>query len=1109
MKFFILFLFATTLQLSASVYSQEAKVTLHMQDASFEEVVKALENSTRYTFLYRDHQIASIKKLNLKYTEIDIKEVLKDCLKGSGLTFVLVDNTIVIQPSGTLVADTVSKITVKGVVKDEKGETLPGVTILLKGTKIGFATDAKGAFNITIPQSKEITLVFSFVGYLPQEVIVKNDGKPLYIKMKENMIEMDEVNVIVTGIFNKPKESNVGAISHYSGEQLKMAGNRNMLQALNNLDPSFRIVESNAFGSDPNRLPEIQIRGASSLPGLNEMQGDGRASLNTPLFILDGFEITLERMMDLNMEEVESITMLKDASSTAMYGSKGANGVMVITSKVPKEGRLRVSYTASLNLELVDLSSYDLMNSREKLDLEYMAGLYTNEDPEKDIALKKMYADKRELVRNGLNTNWMKIPVRNGVGHSHNLSISGGDQNFRYGANFSYNQIVGAMKGSDRKNFNGTVDLAYYREKIQFSNSTTLGINESNVSPYGSFSGYVSMNPYWDPYDSDGFPVPFFEKKKGNEKNHLFANPVANPLYDALLPGFNVSKYTEVTNNFSIQYRPIKGLQLGVNIGFNKKFSNDDAYTSSSHSKFNGDDYTKKGQYDYSNGRGTSIDASAQVSYGRTFGKHNIYAGFHWSIQQTMDESISFSLLGYMNDKLNGVGNALDYVNKPGSSESTKRNVGFTGTLNYSYANRYYMDMSYRLDGASSFGSQKRFAPFWTVGCGYNLAEENFVKNNLGFISMFKIRMNYGVTGSMSFSPYQAMTMYNYLSDDTSGTHTYTNSFGMQLYGYGNKDLEWQTTYQFNVGGDWAFFNNRLSFTVNYYRKKTENQITSMALPLSNGYSSYIENFGSVRNTGYDIDFSYYVIRNTERQIMWSVRAGISHNKNVLLELSPAVKESVEKKTSDFRISDMFYLYREGESMSAIYAVHALGVDPSTGKMVYQHSDGTPTYHYDGAARIYCGDNLPKLDGRLSTSMQYKSLSVNIGFSLRAGGQQYNGTYATKIENVNYLNNADRRVLTVPNRWMKPGDMAQYTGFENKESRQSDRYIQDERTFSCNNINVGYDFTQTWVRKMLGMERITLSGSVSNIFYISTIKRERGTDYPFAVQPTFSLTCVF
>ena len=368
MKFLVLLLFVTTLQLSASVYSQEARVTVHLQNASFEEVVKVLESSTDFTFLYRDHQVMRIKNLNLQYTDADIKEVLDTCLKGSGLTYRLVDNTIVIQQAPVAASDSLSKITIKGTVKDVKGEPLPGVTIRVKGTTMGFVTNVQGEFDFDLPKRDNLVLIFSFVGYKHQEITIKDSQKPLSIVLEEELQTVDEV--VVTGIFNKPKESFTGAVTAVTKEDIKRNFSRNLLQTLSNLDPSFRILQNNKMGSDPNTLPEIQLRGASTFADVNDLQLATRAELNLPLFILDGFEVSLERVMDLNNDDIESITVLKDASATSLYGARGANGVVVITSLIPKAGELKVTYRGQVKLEIPDLSTYDLLSAKEKLDLE-------------------------------------------------------------------------------------------------------------------------------------------------------------------------------------------------------------------------------------------------------------------------------------------------------------------------------------------------------------------------------------------------------------------------------------------------------------------------------------------------------------------------------------------------------------------------------------------------------------------------------------------------------------------------------------------------------------------------------------------------------------------
>ena len=281
-----MFMLASVLQLSAGVYGQVGKVTLQMENATFEEVMRALEGMTGYLFVYQDSEVAGVKNLDLNYTDTEIREVLNACLAGTGLTYRLVDNVIVIRSGATASADTLKGQNIKGTVRDEKKEPLPGVTIQVKGTTIGFVTDIDGRFDIDLPRRDSLELIFSFVGYKAEHVKVRPDMKTLDVVMKEDVQEIDEV--VVTGIFNKPKESFTGAVTAISKEDIKKNFSRNLLQTLSNIDPSFRILENNEMGSDPNNLPEIQLRGASTFSNVNDLQLATRAELNTPLFILDG-----------------------------------------------------------------------------------------------------------------------------------------------------------------------------------------------------------------------------------------------------------------------------------------------------------------------------------------------------------------------------------------------------------------------------------------------------------------------------------------------------------------------------------------------------------------------------------------------------------------------------------------------------------------------------------------------------------------------------------------------------------------------------------------------------------------------------------------------------
>ena len=432
MKASFIFLLLLSLQIKANVYAQQLRLDLNLQNVTLKEVIQEIRRHSDFSFVYSDADLVGITQRNVQMKDATIEEVLKNCLQGTKLVYDITDKTIIIRKldevtqtkqvqviQGQITAGILPqsrKIT--GRVRDHGGHPLPGVTVVLKGTSVGVVTDVDGHFKMDLPADHETVLVFSFVGMKTQEVYYKGE-KELNVVMEEEVKQMDEV--VVTGIFSKSKESYTGAVSVITEKELKSFGNRNILTTLRNIDPSFNILESNEWGSNPNRLPEVQIRGAANMPDIDQLQSDTKAELNTPLIIMDGFEITLERMMDLDDSEVETITLLKDASATAIYGSRGANGVIVITTKEPEPGKLRFAYTGSLNLEVPDLSDYDVLNAREKLDLELRSGYYDGVRAEYEVQLKQKYNEILQQVERGVNTYWLSKPLRVGVGHRHNI----------------------------------------------------------------------------------------------------------------------------------------------------------------------------------------------------------------------------------------------------------------------------------------------------------------------------------------------------------------------------------------------------------------------------------------------------------------------------------------------------------------------------------------------------------------------------------------------------------------------------------------------------------------------------------------------------------------
>ena len=400
--------------------------------------------------------------MSVEVKDKDVYEALDICLKGTGLTYVVQQDVIVIKRADAPVQE-VKKVTITGRVVDKDSLPLPGVTILLKHTTMGVVTDQNGRYSITIPDVQEPVLIFTFVGMKSREVKYTGNNV-INIVLEDDVTEVEEV--VVTGMFTRKASSFTGSATTIKGDELLKVGNQNVFQSLKALEPGLMIFESIDFGSDPNKVPEMQLRGTSviamDVEGASDLRGNFENNPNMPLFILDGFEAAAVKIFDLDINRIESITILKDAAAKAIYGSKAANGVVVVETKRSVSKNLRVTYMGNVNVEAPDLSSYDLCNAREKLEAERIYGMYTpsrTDEIDGVLRLERLYMERLAKVEAGVNTDWMAKPLRNGVGHKHSLMIELGDKNIQLVANLSYNSIAGVMKGSDRENVAGSVLL--------------------------------------------------------------------------------------------------------------------------------------------------------------------------------------------------------------------------------------------------------------------------------------------------------------------------------------------------------------------------------------------------------------------------------------------------------------------------------------------------------------------------------------------------------------------------------------------------------------------------------------------------------------------------
>ena len=1101
MRLCFLFVFLGMLSATAKTIAQEQVISLNLKNVTYLELFNELHRQTGVRFLYSSDQLENLSRIDVVADRKKMREVLEDALKETSLTCVFEEDMVMLRERQQ---QQVSELVVKGLVTDTKKQPLPGVTVMIKGTSLGTVTDAEGHYVLTIPQRDELVLVFSFVGMNSREVTYKGE-KELNVELEEKIAEMDEV--VVTGIFQKSQASFTGSATTVTAKELQQFGNRNLLQSLHNIDPSINIIENNAFGSNPNRLPEVQIRGNSSIPNVDELKDQTRVDLNTPLIVLDGFETTLQKLIDINENEVETLTILKDASATAIYGSRGANGVIVITTKKPAMGQLRVSYKGDVNIEIPDLTGYDLLEAREKLELEKRVGLYSKpSNPDQDWRLQRYYSYLLDEVNSGVNTYWLSKPLQTSVGQRHALKVEGGDKSFRYSASLQWNDIRGVMKESYRKTFNGAIQLSYYWKNLKFSNNLMISAGKRQESPYGDFSEYAKMNPYWRTHDENGKIL----KRLGNsgeiDYDFRWSRLPVNPLYNATLNTYDRGNNTDITNNFMLEWKVLETLDLRGRFGITKNTDETRVFKPADHTDFadySEDDMFRKGTYAYGISNSFSYEGSLNLAYHQSFGKHLLVAGVDVNLREGRSRSSSFKAEGFTNENFDDISSALQYEKngKPSGAESTVRSVGFTGNVNYTYDNRYFADLSGRMDGSSQFGSNKRFAPFWAVGIGWNMHNESFLKE-VSWVNMLKLRFSVGTSGSQHFNAYQAIQTYRYFLDDK-----YYAWNGSSLIAMGNPDLKWQQKRDYNIGLDVKLWDNRITIGGDFYIAKTNDLISTLTLPAANGFTTYIENIGSLKNTGYELRLSAYVLR--KDQMSWSVSLAGILNKNKIVEVSQALLDAQNAIESEDLVNPNVQ-FRPGYSSNTIWTVRSAGIDPGTGKEVFISRDGNRTYNWSASDIVATGVSDPKLEGNISSMFRYKGLSLNVSFGYRFGGQIYNSTLANKVEVSKTAIgwNVDARVFH--DRWKNIGDQASFKGLDDfTPTNKTSRFVQDETTFRCQNMTLQYELKSQALNKLLGIDYCLFSASTSDLFYISTVKRERGTSYPFSRQFSLGVNVVF
>jgi TonB-linked SusC/RagA family outer membrane protein len=998
--------------------------------------------------------------------------------------------------------------TITGTIIDERGELLPFVGISVPGSTIGAATDINGRFSLTIPQeTKEIEV--SFIGFKKQRIVLgTNTNYDIRMESDAQLLQQ----VVIVGNIERSKESFTGAFNTVGGGELKQMGNQNLVQSLRSLDPSFVVLENMAMGANPNAMPNIEVRGQTSID-FSEFTDDIQLRrANDPLFILDGFESSLQQIVDLDPNRIESVTILKDAASTAFYGSRAANGVIVVTTIQGQPGRFEVLYTGDFNVEAPNLSSYNMMNAEEKLLFEYLSGRYTwrgSADPggRQQEMLDELYASRLAEVARGVDSYWMSDPLRTSFTQRHSLRLSGGSDKLMTDAGISYRSKPGVMKGSGRNSWSGSLNNTLRARDITVTNRLEVNGYTATESPYGDFSDWVNANPYSRKVDSNGNPSRYLAYVVSNG---LAIDPSArniiNPLFLANLNQVNESRNTTIDERLGVTWRfhPKMRIEGRGQIFWGR--TDRVVFTPPTHPKFDDQPASLKGNYSERKRNALNYNANLMYVYSDRIGKHNYIINAKGEIGSEETTLTEWFASGFSPGSLGYPSYADGFLpnSRPSFVSDITRRVNVLASGNYSWDNRYLFDATFRYDGSSVFGAARKFTPFWSTGIGWNLHEESFIKP-IRPISLLRLRATVGQTGNQNISSSNPSSIYTYVLGG--------NEFGQALLlsGLGNPNIEWQKTFNPNLALELNMFDSRFVSKFEVYQKRTNPLVVMVDQPPSTGSPSYPTSLGYLTYDGFEFEVSYAIIRtgnvNWRAKIMGAAIRG---------EYS-GLGDKLDGINTEAELSQSLVKFQDGYGPRTIWAVRSLGIDPATGREVFLTKDGSPTLRWDAQDRMPVGTDEPKLMGTIQNYLTFKQFTITAVFRYALRHERQNGALFNKVENITMSQvsyNQDKRALY--DRWQKPGDMAEFKAIqlprEDQRTEMSSRFIQTENYLTAESVGVTWRAPrESWIKK-LGMNRLEISSTITGtggVFRLSNILYERGTRYPEATTVSLSVSATF
>ena len=1041
-----------------TVSAQSQKVSLDFKNERVEKVLASIKSQTGMSLVFSDQLVDVNRKVTMQLKDVTLKEALTRLLSGTNLTFEIRNNKIYFIEKKAVSQPGSRKKRVTGVVKDVMGEPLIGANVVEKGRSTnGVITDFNGKFTLEVDESA--SLVVSYIGYLAQDIPTKGKGD-FHIILKEDTNTLDEV--VVTGYGDFKKATYTGSASVLTTEKLEALPVVSVGQMIESNIPGISVVAGTS--SQPGAKTTLRVRGVASMNASTE-----------PLYVLDGVPIPSYDLSNftsmseaggmgfietLNPADIESITVLKDAASASLYGAKGANGVVLITTKKGKEGKLRVNMAAKYGITDFAYTYRPLMGGEERRKLIHEGLVNFQLDKGVSEQEAQQYADANidqyaKRLPQGY-SDWESALFKTGYQQDYNLSASAGNQNSSFIGSLGYTKQTGVSLNSEMERFTGRVDASNKYKKVEFGMNASFSWTKNVHLPEGKFYGSaiyaskVNLTPSTPIYNEDGTYASGYRENNGY-----------NPILEA-----------EVNDYYARTVRAMGTAKIAYNVWDNLKVSSvftvdysltKDFFFQSPDGR-DGATYQGRGRMQMTDRiRYTSQN---NLTYSKTFGKHSVSAVTAFEVMKYDYEDLYAAKKTYGQDINTSLGNAADPIDADQKLQEDAL-MSYVASVNYSYGDKYYASFSFRRDGSSRLSPDTRWGNFWSLSASWRLSQEKFMQSLKSVLSDLKLRASYGVNGNLPSS------YYGYQSTYTTGAF-YNGKPSPWESTLGNEELTWEKNYALNLGLDIGLF-SRVNVSLDWYTRTTKDLLMSKQLNSISGFSSLLTNVGQMRNTGVELEVRSNNIKT--KDFSWTTAFNLSHNKNKILKLADLPW-----------FVDGRYVRKEGYPFNTIYLREYAGVDPETGSALYYDNQQDENGNYTKnkvtdpgqASPIPLKDITPTISGGFMNTFNYKFIDLSFNLSYSFGGYSYdNASYILQDDGYSVISNKSTEQRR---RWQKPGDITDVPRFVygNKKggNYNSSRAIHSTDHIRLKSLILGLNAPKAWLQKLgIGNARIYFSGT--------------------------------